>query len=242
MYYYGARWYDATLGRFTHPDQIIPEAAQGTQAWDRYAYVNNNPIRYNDPTGQCIGPLAIVCAVSVFVGAVLVASVLLPGDSRIYPIPPDSDPILQVLIGLSLFYGGGGFPIIGELLSDKIDFLNFTSWNFRENLMRATSKTPQESKGLQAYHMLPQKFEEEFNEIGININDPSYGAWVDRSHQSWTYAYNKAWSDFFSYYEEQGLTPTAADVIRKAIELAKRFNINWTPPNISSLDRIIKRK
>jgi hypothetical protein len=30
---------------------MIP-STQGTQAWDRYAYVNNNPVRYNDPTGH----------------------------------------------------------------------------------------------------------------------------------------------------------------------------------------------
>jgi len=30
---------------------MIP-SAQGTQAWDRYAYANNNPVRYTDPTGH----------------------------------------------------------------------------------------------------------------------------------------------------------------------------------------------
>jgi RHS repeat-associated protein len=52
MYYYGARWYDPSLGRFTQVDTIIPLESQGVQAWDRYAYVNNNPIRYNDPSGH----------------------------------------------------------------------------------------------------------------------------------------------------------------------------------------------
>jgi hypothetical protein len=49
----GARWYDPALGRFTQPDSIIPVAAQGIQAWDRYAYVNNNPIIYRDLSGHC---------------------------------------------------------------------------------------------------------------------------------------------------------------------------------------------
>lgn len=36
-------------GCLIQPDSIIPS---GTQAWDRYAFVNNNPVRYNDPTGH----------------------------------------------------------------------------------------------------------------------------------------------------------------------------------------------
>ncbi len=54
IYYFGARWMDPSLGRFTSPDSIIPTSTQGTQAWDRYAFVNNNPVRYNDPTGHYI--------------------------------------------------------------------------------------------------------------------------------------------------------------------------------------------
>jgi RHS repeat-associated protein len=52
LYFYGARWYDATLGRFTQPDTIVPETSQGVQAWDRYAYGSNNPSRFIDPSGR----------------------------------------------------------------------------------------------------------------------------------------------------------------------------------------------
>jgi hypothetical protein len=48
LYFYNARWYDNALGRFTSPDSIIPEANQGVQAWDRYAYSNNNPLLYTE--------------------------------------------------------------------------------------------------------------------------------------------------------------------------------------------------
>jgi hypothetical protein len=50
--FYVSRWYDPSLGRFVQADTLIPESTQGTQAWDRYAFVNNNPVRYNDPTGH----------------------------------------------------------------------------------------------------------------------------------------------------------------------------------------------
>ena len=52
LYFFVARWFDPYLNRFTQPDTIVPLASQGTQAWDRYAYANNNPVRYNDPTGH----------------------------------------------------------------------------------------------------------------------------------------------------------------------------------------------
>lgn len=50
--YYGARFYDPALGRFSSADTLIPEQIQGTQARDRYAGMNNNPVRYSDPTGH----------------------------------------------------------------------------------------------------------------------------------------------------------------------------------------------
>ncbi|MRS04609.1 RHS repeat-associated core domain-containing protein, partial [bacterium] len=50
LYYYVARWYDPALGRFIQADSIVPGAGN-PQAWDRYAYVQNNPILYTDPSG-----------------------------------------------------------------------------------------------------------------------------------------------------------------------------------------------
>jgi RHS repeat-associated protein len=51
LYFYGARWYDAALGRFVQADTIIPSPGQPV-AWDRYAYTANNPIKYIDPSGH----------------------------------------------------------------------------------------------------------------------------------------------------------------------------------------------
>ncbi len=51
LYYYGARFYDSALGRFISADTLIPQPGSPL-AWDRYAYANGNPIRYNDPSGH----------------------------------------------------------------------------------------------------------------------------------------------------------------------------------------------
>ncbi len=51
LYYYNARWYDPALGRFVQADTIVPSLSNSL-AWDRYAYVMDNPIRYTDPSGH----------------------------------------------------------------------------------------------------------------------------------------------------------------------------------------------
>jgi RHS repeat-associated protein len=57
--FYNARWYDPYLARFTQPDTIrfaeaLPNPTDA-KAFDRYAYVYNNPVMYSDPSGHCIG-------------------------------------------------------------------------------------------------------------------------------------------------------------------------------------------
>jgi RHS repeat-associated protein len=65
IYFYNARWYDPQLGRFMQPDTIVPLQVQGTQAFDRYAYVNNNPMNYVDPGGDFAITTAILIGVGV---------------------------------------------------------------------------------------------------------------------------------------------------------------------------------
>jgi hypothetical protein len=50
LYYYGARYYDATIGRFISADTIV-QSPFDPQSLNRYAYCRNNPLRYTDPTG-----------------------------------------------------------------------------------------------------------------------------------------------------------------------------------------------
>jgi RHS repeat-associated protein len=52
LVYLRARYYNPAVGRFITADDIIPNPLQ-SQAWNRYAYVYNNPILYADPSGNC---------------------------------------------------------------------------------------------------------------------------------------------------------------------------------------------
>ncbi|MFI6849697.1 polymorphic toxin-type HINT domain-containing protein [Kitasatospora sp. NPDC050467] len=47
----GARQYNPTTGRFINPDPLLDTASP--QAWNSYAYSNNDPINSSDPSGLC---------------------------------------------------------------------------------------------------------------------------------------------------------------------------------------------
>ncbi|MFC1870994.1 RHS repeat-associated core domain-containing protein [Chloroflexota bacterium] len=51
LYYYNARYYDPTIGRFISADTIVPDPAN-PQSLNRYSYCLNNPLKYNDPSGH----------------------------------------------------------------------------------------------------------------------------------------------------------------------------------------------
>ncbi|AZQ04274.1 hypothetical protein LEP1GSC190_19490 (plasmid) [Leptospira mayottensis 200901116] len=51
FYFFNARYYDPGIARFTSADTLIPDE-YNSQAWNRFAYVYNNPIGAKDPTGH----------------------------------------------------------------------------------------------------------------------------------------------------------------------------------------------
>jgi RHS repeat-associated protein len=66
LYYFAARYYDPTLGRFTTQD---PERGKLTdpQTMNLYVYCRNNPLKYTDPDGRWIN-IAIGALVGAFIG------------------------------------------------------------------------------------------------------------------------------------------------------------------------------
>ena len=51
LYFYSARWYDPSLGRFLSADTLVPGPGN-PQSLNRYAYTLGNPLKYVDPTGH----------------------------------------------------------------------------------------------------------------------------------------------------------------------------------------------
>ncbi len=68
--YMQARYYDPVIGRFYSNDPVGAlghlNSLQGVQGFNRYAYVNNNPYKYNDPSGEAANTI-----IGGFVGGIV---------------------------------------------------------------------------------------------------------------------------------------------------------------------------
>jgi RHS repeat-associated protein len=81
LLWYGSREYDPAIGRFISPDSIVPDGPQG---YDRYAYVNNDPVNHTDPTGHdpfWLGMVSPIFDVAAVVAVVLTETAQPVGDN-----------------------------------------------------------------------------------------------------------------------------------------------------------------
>jgi RHS repeat-associated protein len=113
--YYKARWYDSALGRFSQADTIVPGAGD-PRAWDRYAYVKNSPVVYNDPSGH--GPEYITGIEEAVMISLVVLLVVYAGITAIEMVN---------LINSDMYMGKGKNPKLilpGYLPEDVKQMLN----------------------------------------------------------------------------------------------------------------------
>ena len=69
LYYYEARYYDSSIGRFVGKDPWQGDFTD-PQSLNKYSYVRNNPLKYVDPTGEFFH-IAIGGAVGAIIGVVV---------------------------------------------------------------------------------------------------------------------------------------------------------------------------
>jgi hypothetical protein len=101
------------------------------------------------------------------------------------------------------------------------EFKPFTESNFRENLARLTGKLPEDAH---AHHVFPQSLADKLEKAGINIHDPRFGAWWNKSsHLKKSYEYNRKWEDFLA------APPTREQILQFGRDLAGEygFQINY---------------
>ncbi|MCB9430929.1 MAG: RHS repeat-associated core domain-containing protein [Ardenticatenaceae bacterium] len=91
LIYMNARFYDPNTNRMLTPDTIVPDPAN-PQSFNRYSYVNNNPLNYADPTGH---------------------------DAVAANLTPEEAQVLADAIGLLLLENGDGTTVL-EFLQDLV--------------------------------------------------------------------------------------------------------------------------
>lgn len=62
------RMYDPVLGRFLSPDNYV-QLGDFSQSYNRYSYCLNNPLKYNDPSGELFGIDDAIIISAVVIGA-----------------------------------------------------------------------------------------------------------------------------------------------------------------------------
>jgi hypothetical protein len=94
-------------------------------------------------------------------------------------------------------------------------FKPFTEGNFRENLARLTGLTPE---GAHAHHVFPQVLTKRFQRVGINVHDPKFGAWWERSsHLKKAVEYTRRWAEFLDH------NPTYEQILGFGRKLGSEF-------------------
>ena len=72
LYYFGDRYYDPDIQRFLTPDRTIGAHPMHHAAFHRYAYANNNPVSFADPSGQfAVEGFLIGVAIAATIGALV---------------------------------------------------------------------------------------------------------------------------------------------------------------------------
>ena len=80
--YMQARYYDPVIGRFYSNDPVGYISANPVMSFNRYLYVNNNPYRYTDPSGQVLDTVVDVGFVLVDIGLLIHDEVANGGANR----------------------------------------------------------------------------------------------------------------------------------------------------------------
>ncbi|HYV46080.1 MAG TPA: hypothetical protein VFA20_14520 [Myxococcaceae bacterium] len=123
-------------------------------------------------------------------------------------------------MGAVTFAMAGHGPGSGSSAPTPPKLRGFTEDNFRENLGRLTGHVPE---GTDAHHVLPQEFRSQCRRAGINIDDPRYGAWWERTaHQQASSAYNNEWRKFF----RNNPSPSAEQILQFGREMAAEYGLH----------------
>ena len=97
----------------------------------------------------------------------------------------------------------------------------YTKNNCRKNLERFTGISPPGDK-VHAHHVFPQLYERIFEKHGINIHEPQYMTWWEKtSHLKASRAYNKEWDTFI----RDNSNATKVEVFEKGKKIMSEYGM-----------------
>ncbi|MCB1865903.1 MAG: RHS repeat-associated core domain-containing protein [Chromatiales bacterium] len=111
------RVYDPTLGRFLSADPIVGQPLN-TQAYNRYAYALNNPLKYTDPSGH--SPL-LIAPVLAALAKVVSAELALPVIAQVAVVAT------VTYIGTYIATGGNSSAALSGVVVLLAEFLAVSS-------------------------------------------------------------------------------------------------------------------
>ena len=189
-----ARWYDALTGRTS----TLDPKAEKYYNLSPYTWCAGNPVRFIDSKGEAIETLWDLYSLGT--GAASLVDNIKTGNvvgAIVDGVGVVADAIAVAIPGAP---GGAGAAIKAYRVADKaIDpakpLVKATKNNYRKALQKATGKT---GKGFDAHHTLPQKHRSEFENLGINIDEPGNVVWREtKNHRSNSKKVSDDWDKIF---------------------------------------------
>lgn len=100
------RIYDQNIGRFISADPFV-QFPHSTQGYNRYAYVNNNPLSYTDPSGYFLDDLKDLVKTAISVVAMVYLGPVVGGAIAGYLATGDFQGVVFGIIGGGMSFGLG---------------------------------------------------------------------------------------------------------------------------------------
>ena len=203
LYYYGARYYDPYIGRFTQRDPI----ADGVN-W--YAYTANNPLARVDRNGMLWETIVDIFGAGLSFYEFVKAPGWGSGAIFVYDLGAVFVPFVPGTVTGRIVAKGATDVAPAVLKQAFKNVKKFNLGNYRDNLKRLThGRTGADiMKGWDAHHIIPKAVHKRLEKMGSNINPnrPQFLTWwkgsPDGTHQDYWYEINKRWEDFLDLHPE----------------------------------------
>ena len=198
LYYYGARYYDPYIGRFTQRDPI----GNGVN-W--YAYTANNPLTRVDRDGLLWETIVDIFGAGLSFYEFVKAPGWGSGAIFVYDLGAVFVPFVPGTVTGRIVAKVATDVSPSQLKKAFRWVRTFTKRNARKNLQRLTHGRHGKDimKDYDAHHIIPTAVHDRLEEMGskINPNRPEFLTWWKRNeaggtHQTHASDYNTAWENF----------------------------------------------